>query len=127
MNFPVSWGILKLGAPPYSVYIVAILIGVGCLLLRLAFLRKMVDLPIRKYLNNVVVNVLFTNICGAVVPTIVYLSMSPGIYRFISVGVVSIICASIAVVFIGCTSGERNFILGRFNTLKSRFIKTQAV
>ena len=127
MNFPVSWGILKLGAPPYAVYIVAILIGVGCLLLRLAFLRKMVDLPIRKYLNNVVVNVLFTNICGAVVPTIVYLSMSPGIYRFISVGVVSIICASIAVVFIGCTSGERNFILGRFNTLKSRFIKTQAV
>lgn len=123
INFPLSYLCLKLGAEPYSVYIVAIGVGIGCLLLRLLFLQKMVGLNLMQYLRNVVANVVLTNIFAAAIPVMIYLNMPPGILRLIVIALASILCGSISILFIGCTANERNFIVGKVVSIKARLIR----
>lgn len=121
MNFPLSWIVLRLGAPAYSVYLVAIAVGIGCMFLRLIFLEKMTGLSLKKYLSGVVLNVLYTNLAAAIPPAVLYLLMPQGFLRLIAVGTMSILSGSICALYIGCTSGERNFILGKFRAARMRF------
>lgn len=124
MNFPLSWLVLKLGAAPYAVYIVAIAIGIGCLLLRLWFLRSMVGLSMRGYLHRVVANVTITSLCAFIVPFGLYFLMSPGILRFVTVIIVAITSASISVLFVGCTTGERQFIMSKVHVLRGKLTRS---
>lgn len=123
MNFPLSWICLKFGAAPYSVYIVALGVGVGCLLLRLWFLRNMAGLSMSHYLRHVVVNVGVTNICSAIIPAVIYLNMPLGFLRFVTVGLVSVVCGAVSVLYIGCSSAERGFILSKASSFKKKVTK----
>lgn len=126
LNFPISWLALHFGASPYSVYIVAICIAIGCLILRLWFLRAMVGLSMRRYLRYVVGNVLITTFVAAVLPVLLYFVLDPGLLRLIIIGVASVVSAAAAILFIGCTPSERNFILSKATLLKSKFIRAAA-
>ena len=117
MNFPLSYFCLKVGLPPESVYIVALLVSVSCMLLRLVFLRKMAGLPFWGFIKNVYANILLVALCSIVLPTVVYWQMQEGWVRFIAVSVVCLICTSFSVCFVGCTASERNFI---FTNIKNR-------
>lgn len=123
MNFPLSWICLKFGAAPYSVYIVALGVGVGCLLLRLWFLRNMAGLSMSHYLRHVVVNVGVTNICSAIIPAVIYLNMPLGFLRFVTVGLASVVCGAVSVLYIGCSSAERGFILSKVSSIKKKVTK----
>lgn len=123
MNFPVSWIVLKCGCPPYSVFIVATVIGVGCLLLRLAFLRKMVGLSMRKYLRDVVGNVCITTIAAVIVPLLINILYPSGFGRFVSVILTGIISGGLASLYLGCTPSERTMIIGKLHAVKSRIMK----
>lgn len=120
MNFPISWIALYFGAAPYAVYIIAIAIGIGCLLLRLWFLRKMVGISMLGYMKRVVANVAITSACALVVPFAIFMIMSPGLLRLIVVSIVALTAASLSVLFIGCTTGERHFIMDKACILKNK-------
>lgn len=117
MNFPVSWLVLKLGAQPWMVYMIAFVIGIGCMLLRLWFLRRMVGLSMRGYLKKVVLNVSVTAAVSVVVPTVVFFTLPEGFPRLVSVVLVSIISTAVCTLYIGCTSGERSFLLSKFKVV----------
>ena len=55
MNFPLSYFCLKLGCPPESTLVIALLVAVLCLFLRLFFLRKVAGFSIKRYLYKVCV------------------------------------------------------------------------
>ena len=126
LNFPFSWLALHYGAAPYSVYIVAICIAVGCLLLRLWFLRSMVGLSLHRYLKCVVGNVLFTTVVAIALPIIFHFFIDSGFLRLIIVGFISVLSAGFAILFIGCTFSERNFILSKTAILKTKFTRVTA-
>lgn len=126
LNFPFSWLALHMGAEPYAVYIVAICIGISCLMTRLWFLRSMVGLSMLKYLKCVVGNVIFTTICASIFPFIIYLILPSDFFRVIMVFIISIISSSLAIFFVGCKPSERNFILSKILMLKSKFIRLTA-
>lgn len=120
MNFPVSWLTLKLGAPAFSVYIVAFIIGVGCMLLRLWFLRRMAGLSMRRYLSNVVANVVTTMIVAVAAPALVYFSMPDGTVRMALVCLTGLTGGIVSVLFVGCDMAERRFILSKCKALISK-------
>lgn len=121
MNFPLSWICLKIGMAPEAVYVVAIAISMGALLLRLFFLRKMAGLKARQYLRNVCLNALVVLLAACVLPGIVYMGMpDDGWTRFVSVCSVSVLSALAASFLIGCTTTEKQFILEKVRTLKER-------
>lgn len=126
MNFPVSYLALKAGASPMSVYVIAFEIGVGCLLLRLWFLRNMTGLSIGSYLNGVVLNVILTCACAVILPVMIHFLLPEGPVRFISVIISSIVCGVLSILYVGCMASERCFILGKISNQITR-LKTVLV
>lgn len=121
MNFPLSYFCLKKGLPPESTLVVALFVAVCCLILRLVFLRKMAGLSMKRYLVNVCLNVIVVTFLAAIIPFLVYLNMSDGIARFFVICVVTTICSSLSIYFIGCTAGERQFIGNKVSNIIHKF------
>lgn len=110
MNFPLSYFCLKMGFPPESTLIVALIVAVCCLFLRLLFLRKMVGLSMKRYLCKVCGNVLFVTLVAAIIPILLFFRMSDGWARFLIICIISILITIISIYWIGCNANERNFI-----------------
>lgn len=114
VNFPLSYICLKVGFPPESTLIVALIIAVFCLFLRLCFLHNMVGLSVKGYLRRVCVNVLFVTLLAVTVPSLVYAHMSDGIMRFGVMCILTTMCSSMSIYFGGCSVNERRFVRERF-------------
>lgn len=111
MNFPCSWFFLKQGFNPDVVFVIAIIIGFLCLLARLLFLKKLIDLPIKRFVKEVLANIIMVSLVSTGFPLVLHLTMSEGWGRFIVVVLTCVVMTSITILFIGCTSSERNFII----------------
>jgi O-antigen/teichoic acid export membrane protein len=122
MNFPLSYICLKLSCPPESVLFVAIIVSVFCMILRLLFLRRMVNLSIRRFVYNVCVKIIIVVLASSVLPIVIHSNMDYGWLRLIVVGATSILSSSVMILLLGCTTGERNFIVKKVLTLNARFI-----
>lgn len=124
LNFPLSYVALELGCPPESTLFVALFVGVCCLLLRLVFLRKMTGLSIGSYLRNVCLNVVRVAAVAVLPVLVIYISMPvSGWTRFFAVAIVSVLSSSLAILYVGCTWGERTFIQDKVRTLKQKFFR----
>lgn len=53
LNLPVDYILLRQGAPAHCIYVVAIVIAVCCLCARLYMLRRMIGLPVGRFLRDV--------------------------------------------------------------------------
>lgn len=123
MNFPLSYIALELGCPPESTLIVAIFVGVCCLVLRLFFLKKITGLSINGYLRNVCLNVVIVTVISATPTWIVYKMLPVNDWvQFIVVGFTSVVACSLAILYVGCTSNERQFIVEKASVLKKKFL-----
>lgn len=111
MNFPLSYLCLKLGYPPESTLFVALGVAVSCLLLRLYFLKQMVNISIRRYLKNVCFNVLSVSCIALCLPILAFWVMPEGWMRFIVVSILCILSVSTTTYRLGCTQAERQFII----------------
>lgn len=123
MNFPLSYVCLKLGMQPESTYVVAIVVSLCCLVLRLYFLRGMVNLSVKRYLKNVCANVTCVLALSSVLPLLVHCSMPYGWIRFVVVSLSCVGSVGLITYFIGCDVSERRFILTKAYAFKSRFVK----
>ena len=110
MNFPFSYLCLKLGLPPESVLVVALVVTICCLLLRLLFLRKMVGLSVCGYLYRVCGNVLAVTAVALPFPSVMVWQMSDGFPRFLIVCLLAAGSVATSIYWVGCTAHERNFI-----------------
>lgn len=122
MNFPLSYICLKQGCQPESTWIIAILISTLNLLLRLAFLRKMVGLPMKQFIKNVCGNVLYVTCLSLALPLAFFINMQDGLMRFIFVVVISLVSVSIVVYKIGCSTTERLFIRNRVKNVIKKLV-----
>lgn len=111
MNFPLSYICLKLELSPVSVYVVAIVVSVCCLILRLLFLRKMVEkFSMAAFLSNVSVNVLKVVFVASILPLSITFLMDDGWTRLLLLVPFSMVCAGCSIFWIGCNASERSFI-----------------
>ena len=122
LNFPVSYLCLKMDCLPESVFVVALFVSVLCLMLRLLFLRRMVQLSVKQYLYNVCLNVLSVSLIAAFIPALAYFQMEEGWERFLSTIFFCIVCSSLSIYFVGCSFSERKFITDRVRMMKKRII-----
>lgn len=123
MNFPLSYVCLKLGFSPESTFVVAIFVSIACLLLRLAFLRKMVGLSIKRFLQNVCWNVFFVTGAAVVLPLLLSnWFVGDSWEQFLLISMVCIVCSSASVYVIGCSKNERQFILQKVQVVRNRLM-----
>lgn len=123
LNFPLSYLFLKLGLAPESTLVVALCVSLMCLLLRLLFLRKMVGLSVKRFLNKVFLNVLVVGLLSAILPFVIKKELEEGWECFCIVVLVSIICSASVIFLVGCNGRERMFFMKRLKSLKQHFIE----
>lgn len=110
---PISYIVLKLGAPAYSVFIVHFCVESVAQFSRMYMLRKLINLPMRRYLQNIYIPIVATVAVAVVLPVIVHMQMENGWLRFIAVGLTSVLSVGICAFFIGFTKSERQFFIDK--------------
>ncbi|MGN1215728.1 MAG: MATE family efflux transporter [Candidatus Cryptobacteroides sp.] len=110
---PISYLVLKAGAPAYSVFIVHFCVESVAQLARMLLLRKLIDLPLREYIKNIYLPILASVALALACPLAVHLSMEEGWLRFIAVGLTSVVSTGLGSFFAGLTRQERNFFIDK--------------
>lgn len=116
---PISYVILKFGAPPYSVFIVHFICAILAQSARVYMLRPMINLSIKDYFNKVVIRVGAVLLFSLLLCCAIHITHSNSSIIYIILD--SLSCAVISILliyFIGFEKNEKNFLISR---LKIKF------
>jgi O-antigen/teichoic acid export membrane protein len=109
-NFPVSLLILRLGAPAYSVVVVAICITLSVFILRFPLLKRLVAYSIKQFFKKVVLPICIVSVISAVLPIILHSSMNQSFLRLFMVISVSGLSTCMGIYFFGLDITERKIV-----------------
>lgn len=123
LNLPVSYLLLRIGLLPEITVAVAIIISQIALIARLWFLRSMIKLSARQFLQHVYINVLGVTAIATLAPLICYCTMSPDYIRLFVLSAVSCISSGLAIYYVGCNKEERKQILKYAQGIKRKLHK----
>lgn len=121
LNFPLSFIFLWIGAPAYSIFIIAIGLSGICLIARLFFLRTMIGLNIREFCIKVILRIFITTLASLIIPAIVSLFYAQGSLFFFTSSIICLAATILSSLFLGCDKSERKFILTKALDLKHKF------
>lgn len=108
---PISYIVLKLGAPAYSVFVVHFCVESVAQFARMYMLRNMIVLPLLLYVKNIYLPIMGVVLLSLVLPMLVYNNMQEGLIRFLMVGMTCVVSVAMTSLFIGMTRNERSFLI----------------
>lgn len=123
LEFPLAWIFFVIGAAPQYAYYTYIAVKVTVLIARMFLLKSMVGLNVGMYIKNVFVPIMATSIVAITPPVILYYYLDESIIRLFITFIVSVICTSASILFLGMARNERNFILSKIKNIIYKFIK----
>ena len=118
LNLPVSFIVLKLGAPAFSVMAVAICITFFAFLARLLIVKHLTDFSLRKFSLQVVFPMLMVVVCSAAVPVLLKILIKNPLAEFLAVVFSSVVFCGFFIFLIGLNKQERNALVLK---MKGRF------
>lgn len=110
---PISYVVLKLGAPAYSVFIVHFCIESLAQFSRMYMLRKLIHLPLWQYMKNIYIPIVSTVAIAIILPLVVRMQFAEGWLRFLAVGFTCVLSVGASSYLIGFTKQERVFFLDK--------------
>ena len=110
---PISYIVLKMGAPAYSVFIVHFCVESVAQFARMYMLRNMIDLPLWSYVKNIYLPIMGVVVLSVVLPLLVYNNMQESIIRLLAVGMTCVVSVAMTSLFIGMTRNERTFLIDK--------------
>ena len=117
MNLPVSYILLRLGAFPETVLIVAIVISQLCLASRLYMLRRLIGLKARDFIKKVYINVTVVTMQSTVIPFVLASTLEDNIWSFIMLCATAFSSTLFVEFYVGCTARERQFVVSKVKTI----------
>lgn len=113
MILPISYIVLKLGAPAYSVFIVHFCVESVAQVARMYMLRKLIDLPMKAYFRHIYLPVILVVAISCILPVYINSQLPEGLNRFLIVGAISVLSVGVTVFLIGLTKDERRFFYNK--------------
>ena len=104
---PLSYCVLSLGYPPYSVYVLSLIVSFLVQIVSVWIMSKKIGIYVSQYLKFVVLPISEVSLCSVPVPLILSLYIANDILRFILVFCSSFICVIITTYLLGLTKPER--------------------
>lgn len=114
---PISYVVLKLGAPAYCVFIVHFCVELIAQIARMIMLRSLVSLSIIDYLRNVYLPITLTIICSIIPPLIIHNFMIEGWLRFFVIGFICVLSVCFSVFVFGLTVSERKCVIQKVQSI----------
>lgn len=123
LNFPISWLCLYIGMSAESVFAVAIVVSVGCEIIRIFMAQKIAGISAKSFFLDVYLRVLIVGIVSAIIPLgMMYFMPKESFMTFVVLVVTSIISAISTIYCVGCTQNDRVFITTQIRKVKQKFI-----
>ena len=116
-NLPISFGVLKLGAPAYSVMLVAIALSITAFIIRLFIVSHLSGLGIRRFIVNTILPCAGVVICSAILPILFVLFIKESFLRMFASVFICGISTIASILFVGMTKNERKAVI---KTVKSK-------
>lgn len=117
---PISYIVLRLGCPAYSVFVVHFCVELLTQVARLIMVRGRLKLSIQMYLQKVYFPIIMVTIIAAVIPLFLYNSISNGFLRFFTVSIVSVISVALTSFVLGFTHAERQFFINKIRLISAK-------
>lgn len=117
LNFPLAYLVLWLGARPEMVVVTIIFASLVCLGLRLYLLRGMIGLSAKKFLRDVVLNVIKVTALSLFVPFVLDSYLDEGMLSLVLTTMICVVTTGLAVYFVGCDRYEREFFRGKIDSI----------
>lgn len=111
MNLPVSYVCLKAGAPAESTVAVSIAISQICLVARLLLLKPMIGLSPGEFIRTVYAKVIIVAAAASALPFLLCRLMPDDFLGFCLSVALCVISAGTSILFIGCSSKEREEVI----------------
>jgi O-antigen/teichoic acid export membrane protein len=124
LNIPISWTIILLGAPPYSIMYVAIVLTIIAIIARLIILKHLINYSIVQFLTTVLLPILIVSVVSAVIPAALCYILKQGILKLFLVTGLSILSVVIFSYFIALDNKERQLVrelLSRYLFFKKKY------
>lgn len=103
----------RLGLPPYTSYVIQLIVFVIELGARLLLLRGMISLSIREYTISVIFKIMVVVIIASIIPVLVMLSMHESLLRLFFICILSVVSVLLTIYGLGLSSGERKWLNGK--------------
>ena len=107
LNLPVSYLVLKAGAPPESILLVAIVISQICLFARLFLLRGMTGLPVGRFIRQVYLRILYVAALSYLPSWWLSSLVGEGVWAFAGSCLISLTVSALVIWTAGLSSDER--------------------
>lgn len=120
LNAPIAFVVLKLGAAPYSVFIVSISITFIAFIVRLFILKRLIDFSFWQFIGKVFVPVVFCALISFVIPYFVRNMMDSSFIRLCVTVIVSVLSVGLSGYFVALSKKEKQWIIG---IVKNKFGK----
>lgn len=117
---PISYLFLKLGYPPYSVFVISLIMETIAQVFRIWITSRLISFSIRKFTTNVLLRCLVTVIFAAPIPILLHVKMEQNIASFMIICTTSVIISFISIYVIGIDKNERTLVN---NKLKQVLVK----
>lgn len=106
---PISYIVLKLGAPAYFVFLVHLFIEITAQIARMYMLRNLIHIRMSDYIKNIYFPISITVLIAIIPPCLILFYLNEGWVRFIMVFFISLFSVGLSTFFVGLTKKERNF------------------
>lgn len=117
MILPISWLLLELGCPAYSVFIVHFVMEGITQIARMIMLRPLIGIGIKDYLKNIYFKISVVVIVSVIIPSFAYSQIEQGFYRFIIVSALSVFSVVAFTYTLGLSKDERSFFRTKASSL----------
>ncbi len=118
IGFPFYYLVLKLGYPPYSVFILQFVVGIITQLIYLLILKSQIGLSIKMVCKKLYTPVLIVSLLSFIVPFLILNQMDEGWMRLVILSLLGMLSSSIIILSFGLDSNERSFILSKLHIVK---------
>lgn len=122
---PISYILLKLGCPAYSVFIVHLAMEGIALFARMIMLRPLIGINIMDYVRHIYMKVVAAVVCSVILPALSYFNMPDSVSRFFIVCLSCVLSVSVSVYILGLTSNEQLFIRTKMLCIYRKYIKSK--
>ncbi|MBD1422506.1 MATE family efflux transporter [Sphingobacterium chuzhouense] len=108
---PVSYFLLTLDFPPYTVFVVHFVIACVGHGIRVVLITPMIDLDVNEYIRHVIFKVLIVFVLASILPAIFYWNLPEGELRFVVMGLSVLIGIPSVVWLFGINHNERFLVM----------------
>lgn len=113
LNLPIVYVCFKLGTPPETSLIVAIVVGHLTMLARALVAKNLLGLKPWDFLQHVYINVVIVSLVAGIIPAITLYFTNEGFFRLCITTTLSLISVPMSALYVGCDDSERAYIISK--------------